>query len=238
MRKWLQDHTESGGQCFNIGMEISEKQCALRVYWDSCSSVFSPSPHPLQVTNDTKLCDAVHMPDGWNVIQRHLARLSSRSRWTSLGSKIQVQGLALGSQQPPLSIQADRRKDKWEPCWNGLRYTGEWQVGQEQAMCVLRAHTASHILDYIKRNMVSRARDLILPLYSVHSVLGHKNDPRDGMSALWGQADRAGVVQPEEGKHVDRPESGLSVFKGVGGYKKKNTNSLVMSVTTGQGERF
>ena len=53
-----------------------------------------------------------------------------------------------------------------------------------------------------------------------HPEDGHKNDPRNGTPPLWGQAERAGAVQPGGEKALGRPESGLSVSKWEG-YKKE-----------------
>jgi len=64
--------------------------------------------------------------------------------------------------------------------------------------------------------VTSREREVILPLCAgeaspgiLHPEEGHKNDPRDGTPLLLGQAERAGAVQPGEGKALGRPESGL-----------------------------
>ena len=48
----------------------------------------------------------------------------------------------------------------------------------------------------------------------VHPEEGHKNVPRDGTPPLLVEAERAGAVQPLEGKAPGRPESSLSVSKG------------------------
>ena len=48
----------------------------------------------------------------------------------------------------------------------------------------------------------------------MHPEERHKFDPRDGTAPLQGQAERAGAVQPGEGKAQGRPYSGLSVSKG------------------------
>lgn len=42
----------------------------------------------------------------------------------------------------------------------------------------------------------------------------HKNDLRDGIPALRGQAESAGAVQPEDEKALERPDSGMSVSRG------------------------
>ena len=47
-----------------------------------------------------------------------------------------------------------------------------------------------------------------------HPEEGHKNSPRDGITSLRGQAERAGAVQPGEEKALERAESGLWVSKG------------------------
>ena len=43
---------------------------------------------------------------------------------------------------------------------------------------------------------------------------GHKIDLRAGAPLLWGQAERAGAVQPGEEKAPGRPDCGLPVLKG------------------------
>ena len=57
-------------------------------------------------------------------------------------------------------------------------------------------------------------------LLRVHPEEGHKNDPRDG-SPPYRDMLRAGATQHGEGKAARRPESSLSVSKGV--VKKKGT---------------
>jgi len=108
--------------------------------------------------------------------------------------------------------------------------------------CALTAQKANCILGCIKRSVVSRFRELILPLCSgetphgvPHPALeppaherhgpvgaapeeGHKNDPRAGAPLLWGKAERVGAVQPGEEKALGRPYCGISEHKG--GYSK------------------
>jgi len=158
--------------------------CTKGLYWDWCSSIFSPSPHPQQVRDDTKLCDAVDMPERWHVIQKHLDRLSSRSSRTSLGSKIQVQGLAPVSQQLPLSIQADRRTDRTQPCWNGVRYTAEWQAGHEPVMCPWSPHSQPYPgLHQKKHGQQGEGHD-IAPLLCASSIRPQKYSKGWNVSAL------------------------------------------------------
>ena len=105
--------------------------------------------------------------------------------------------------------------------------------------CVLAAQKANHILNCIKRSMISSSRELILPLYFAlvrtlpgilcpvqepstqegHTVIGagpqegHK-DMRARVPPLQGQAERAGALQPGEEKAPRRPCSGLAVPEG------------------------
>ena len=99
--------------------------------------------------------------------------------------------------------------------------------------CALTAQKANHILGRNKRNVASKAREVILPELvrshlhpdvessvqeshepvRVHPEEGHKNDPRDGTPLQRRQAERAGAVQVGEERPSGRPASGLSVSK-------------------------
>ena len=46
----------------------------------------------------------------------------------------QVQGLAPGSWQPSLAVQAGGCKDRAQPCQKGLGGTGGWEAGHEPAV--------------------------------------------------------------------------------------------------------
>ena len=59
-----------------------------------------------------------------------------------------------------------------------------------------------------------------------------KSDPRDGTLLLCGEAERAGILQPEEEKAQGRLDSGLK----EGDRRRKVTDSLAGSAMTGQGE--
>jgi len=63
--------------------------------------------------------------------------------------------------------------------------------------CALAAQKTNCILDYVKRSMASRSREVILPLYSalVRPYLeGYKDDEGTGASFLQGKPEGAGLV--------------------------------------------
>ena len=71
---------------------------------------------------------------------------------------------------------------------------------------------ASH--GVLRPDMESSVQERHRPV-GVHLVEGHKNDTRDRIPFLQGQAERAGAAQPGEEKAPGRSESGLSESKGV-----------------------
>ena len=82
------------------------------------------------------------------------------------GQQHQVQDLALGSRQLPVSVQTGWWKDWEQPC-RGLGDIGRWKTGHNLAMCtcspmswqwVLPTQKASCTLGCIKRSMASRLR--------------------------------------------------------------------------------
>ena len=75
--------------------------------------------------------------------------------------------LALGSWQPPLSVQAGRQKDSTAEKDLEVLVNGKLLMSQQHA---LAAQKASHILGYMKRSVGSRAREVILPLNSTVEI--------------------------------------------------------------------
>ena len=117
------------------------------------------------------------------------------------------------------------------------------------------AQQVDRILCCIKRSTISRAREVILLLYSgetspgvlhpdaessveekcgpaqVHPEEGHKNDPRDGTPLLQGQTERVFSLEKR------RLQVGLvAAFRYLkGSYKKEGTDPLTESIVIEQG---
>uniref|UniRef100_A0A8B9ISR9 Reverse transcriptase domain-containing protein n=1 Tax=Amazona collaria TaxID=241587 RepID=A0A8B9ISR9_9PSIT len=112
--------------------------------------------------DDTKLCGLVDMLEGRNAIQRDLDTLV---RWADANlmkfNHAKCKVLHLGRSNPRHSYRLGREEIQ--------SIAAELLVHEKMNMsrqCALAAQKANHILGCIKRNVTSRSREVILPLYS------------------------------------------------------------------------
>ena len=147
---------------------------------------------------------------------------------------IQMQSLAPGSWQSPLSVQAGGCMNEAQPCQKGL-LDDKLKV-RKQCVLAVRKPMYPGLHPKQRGQQVERGDPAPLPYTDVASpgilppdvqpsvqerhgsigicpVEGHKNGQRDGTSLPQGQAKRAGVVQTAEEKVLGRSES-ISVSKG------------------------
>jgi len=144
--------------------------------------------------------------------------------------------LHLGHGNPHYQYKLEDERIEHSPAEKDLKVLVDGKPDMRQ-QCVLTIQKANHILACIKRSIVSRLKEVILPFYSVvvrpghlntyvkfsvqerHELVGacpkegHKDVPREGTPSLQGQAKRTEALQPAEDKASGRPDSGLSVFK-------------------------
>ncbi|GAB0197979.1 hypothetical protein GRJ2_002263300 [Grus japonensis] len=179
---------------------------------------------------DTKLSGAVNIPEGQDAIQRDLDSLEKRAHMNLMRfykAKCKVLHMGQGNLQYQYRLgdegieSSPAEKDLWALVDEKLDMS--WQ-------CALAAQKTNHILGCIPSSVTSRLSEGILPLYSAlvrppcstasssgvpstrrtwscwsESRGGHGDDPRAGAPLLWRQAERVGIVQPEEEKAPGRP---------------------------------
>jgi len=80
-------------------------------------------------------------------------------------------------------------------------------------VCTYRARQEPSLAGVLRPDVESAVQERHGPVGACPEE-GHKNDPRDGTALLWGQAERAGAVQPGEEKALRRPHSNLAVTEG------------------------
>lgn len=116
---------------------------SLRVqYWEQCSLTSSSITLTMGQLHPEHIC-GWHQTVCWGQDTQGMELHSGRPRLAqTLGpgepyevQKSQVQGLAPGSWQPPLLIQARGWKGWQQLCQKGPGCTGAWEAGHEPAMC-------------------------------------------------------------------------------------------------------
>ncbi|GAB0209048.1 mitochondrial enolase superfamily member 1 [Grus japonensis] len=140
-----------GPALFNIfvGDMDSEIECTLSKFAD-----------------DTKLCGGVDTLEGRDAIQRDLGRLERWARANRMKfNKAKCKVLHVGRRNPKHDYRLGEEcieSSPEEKCLGVLtdeKLNMSWQ-------CTLAAQRASRILGYMKNNVTSRSREVILPLYS------------------------------------------------------------------------
>ena len=173
IRNWLDSHTLSSSQQLNVQAETSDDWCPSGICIGTCAIYYLCWGHGQW--------DRVHPQQIWRWHQAVWCGRYSRGKGCHLEGpwqatevdtceprdvqQGQVQGPSSGLVQSQTWIQAGRQVDWEQPCWEGLAGTGELKMNMS-CQCVLTAWKASHILDYIKRSMARRSREVILLLYS------------------------------------------------------------------------
>jgi len=114
----------------------------------------------------TKLCGAVDVPEGRDVIQRELDRLE---KWACANlikfNKAKCKVLHMGRSTPKHKYRLGREWIESSPEEKDLRVLVDEKLNMTW-QCVLTAQKANCVLGCIKRSVASRLRKVILPLHS------------------------------------------------------------------------
>jgi len=114
--------------------------------------------------DDTKLCGAVDVHEGWDAIQRDLNR---PERWARVNlmkfNKAKCKVLHKGQDSPKHRYRLGKKWIESSPAEKDLGVLMDEKLDTSQ-QCVLAAQKANRILDCIPSSVASRSREEILPL--------------------------------------------------------------------------
>ncbi|GAB0185623.1 cAMP-dependent protein kinase inhibitor alpha [Grus japonensis] len=116
--------------------------------------------------DDTKLCGVVDMPEGWDAIRRDLDKLkkwacANRVRFNKAKWKFRYMGQGNPQYQHRLGDEGTESSPEEKDL--GVLVDEKLDITQQ---CMLAAQKAKCIPGCIKRNVTSRSREVILPIYS------------------------------------------------------------------------